>query len=355
MPEGAAVVTGQARREKSVSVVGLNLRLESRGMKAILAREFGGPDVLKLEEVPDPVPSAGQVRVRLHAVGVNPYDTYMRAGGYAIKPDLPYTPGADAAGVIDQVGAEVAGWKAGDRVYISGTSLGKAHGAYASLAVCEPGQVHRLPARISFAQGAGLFVPYVTAWRALFGRAGARAGDTVLVHGASGAVGIAATQFAVAAGLTVIGTAGTDHGLAAVLKQGARHAFNHTSAGYLDQITSATGGRGPDIILEMLANVNLDHDLTVVAPGGRIVVIGNRGRVEIDARKIMGKDCAVYGLALWGIPADEVRRAHQAIIAGLESGALNPVVGREMPLADAAKAHVAVMEPGAQGKIVLIP
>ena len=324
-------------------------------MKAILARAFGGPEVLTLEDVPDPSAGQGQVRVRIHAVGVNPYDAYMRAGGYAITPDLPYTPGADAAGVIDQVGDGVASWGAGDRVYISGTATGKAHGAYAAIAVCEAAQVHRLPARISFAQGAGLFVPYVTAWRALFGRANARAGDTVLVHGASGGVGIAATQFAVAAGLTVIGTAGTDEGLAVVTQQGARHAFNHRSAGYLDQITSATGGRGPDVILEMLANVNLDHDLTIVAPGGRIVVIGNRGRVEIDARKIMGKDCAVYGMALWGIPPDEVRRAHQAISAGLDSGTLNPVVGKEMPLADAAKAHVAVMAPGAHGKIVLIP
>jgi NADPH2:quinone reductase len=324
-------------------------------MKAILAHEFGGPEVLKLEEVPDPTAGDGQVRVRIHAVGVNPYDTYMRAGGYAIKPHLPYTPGADAAGVIDQVGGGVDQWKAGDRVYVSGTSIGKAHGAYAALAVCSVDQVHRLPERITFAQGAGLFVPYVTAWRALFGRANARAGDTVLIHGASGGVGIAATQFAVAAGLTVIGTAGTAEGLDVVTRQGARHAINHRTEGYLDQITSATGGRGPDIILEMLANVNLDHDLTVVAPGGRVVVIGNRGRVEIDARKIMSKDCAVYGLALWGIPADEVRRAHEAIIAGLESGVLTPVVGREMPLADAAKAHVAVMEPGAHGKIVLIP
>ncbi len=324
-------------------------------MKAILAREFGGPEVLKLEEVPDPTAGKGQVRVRIHAVGVNPYDTYMRAGGYAITPDLPYTPGADAAGVIDQVGDEAGRWQVGDRVYLSGTAIGKAHGAYAELAVCEAAQVHRLPARITFTQGAGLFAPYVTAWRALFGRANARAGDTVLIHGASGGVGIAATQFAVAAGLTVIGTAGTDDGLAVVTRQGARHAFNHRSAGYLNQITSATGGRGPDVILEMLANVNLDSDLTVVAPGGRVVVIGNRGRIEIDPRKIMGKDCAIYGLALWGIPSDEIRRAHEAILAGLESGALNPVVGKEMPLADAARAHVAVMEPGAQGKIVLIP
>jgi NADPH:quinone reductase len=324
-------------------------------MQAILAREFGGPEILKLEDVPDPAAGAGQVRVRVHAIGVNPYETYMRAGVYAIKPELPYTPGADAAGVVDQVGAGVTDWKAGQRVYISGTAQGKAQGAYAQYAVCLPEQLHRLPERISFAQGAGLFVPYVTAWRALFGRANTRAGDRVLIHGASGGVGSAATQFAVSIGATVIGTAGTDEGLALVRAQGAAHAFSHKTAGYLDEITKVTDGRGPDVILEMLANVNLDHDLTVVAPGGRIVVIGNRGRVEIDARKIMMKDVSVFGFALWGIPPDEIRRAHIAIIAGLESGALTPVVGREMPLGDAGKAHQQIMEPGARGKIVLIP
>jgi NADPH2:quinone reductase len=324
-------------------------------MQAILARAFGGPEVLKLEDVPDPVAGRGQVRVRVHAVGVNPYDTYMRAGGYAIKPDLPYTPGADAAGVIDQVGDGVTQWNAGDRVYMSGTAAGKAHGAYAQYAICLPEQVHRLPKRISFTQGAGLFVPYVTAWRALFGRANTRAGDIVLIHGASGGVGVAATQFALAVGATVIGTAGSEDGLAVVRAQGAHHAVNHRQSGYLDEITKLAGGRGPDVILEMLANVNLDHDLTVIAPGGRIAVIGNRGRVEIDARKIMTKDVSVFGMALWGIPADEVRRAHQAIIAGLDAGTLNPVVGTEMPLRDAALAHQRVMEPGARGKIVLLP
>lgn len=324
-------------------------------MQAIVARAFGGPEVLKLEEVADPVAGDGQVRVRIHAAGVNPYDTYMRSGGYAIKPDLPYTPGADAAGAIDQVGAGVTAFKNGDRVYISGTAIGKAHGAYAQYAVCNVDQVHRLPDRISFTQGAGLFVPYVTAWRALFGRASTRAGDRVLIHGASGGVGSAATQFASAIGATVIGTAGSDEGLAVVRAQGAAHAVNHRHPEYLDEITRVTGGRGPDVILEMLANVNLDHDLTVAAPGGRIVVIGNRGRVEIDARKIMTKDLSVFGLALWGVPADEVRRAHEAIIAGLEHGTLNPVVGTELPLKDAALAHQRVMEPGARGKIVLIP
>jgi len=324
-------------------------------VQAILAREFGGPDVLKLEEVPDPVAKAGQVRVRIRAIGVNPYETYMRSGAYAIKPELPYIPGADAAGVVDAVGDGASAWNVGDRVYISGTAIHKAYGAYAQLAVCNVDQVHRLPDRISFAQGAGLFVPYVTAWRALFGRANTRAGDVVMIHGASGGVGSAATQFAVSIGAIVIGTAGSDEGLALVQRQGATFTFNHRNPNYLDEITRTTGGRGPDVILEMLANVNLDNDLTVIAPGGRIVIIGNRGRIEIDPRKIMTKDAAVFGMALWGVPADEIRRAHQAIVAGLESGALNPVVGTEMPLGDAAKAHVKVMEPGARGKIVLIP
>ena len=324
-------------------------------MKAIVAREFGGPDVLKLEDVPDPNAGPGQVRVRLHAVGVNPYDTYMRSGGYALNPGLPYTPGADGAGVIDQVGEGVSGWKTGDRVYISGTAAGKAHGAYAQNAVCTSDQVHRLPDRVSFAQGAGLFVPYVTAWRALFGRANTRAGDVVLIHGASGGVGVAATQFAVAVGATVIGTAGTLSGLDVVGSQGAHHVVNHSSDGYREEIVRLAAGRGPDVIVEMLANVNLDHDLTMIAPAGRVVVVGNRGRVEIDARKIMSKDVSVFGLALWGIPADEARRAHHAIVAGLEAGTLRPVVGTEMPLADAAVAHRRIMEPGARGKIVLIP
>jgi NADPH2:quinone reductase len=324
-------------------------------MQAILARQFGGPEVLELAEVPEPHAGTGQVRVRMHAIGVNPYDTYMRAGGYAIKPDLPYTPGADGAGVIDEVGEGAGGWSVGDRVYVSGTAAGKAHGAYAQFVVCTAEQVHPLPSRISFTQGAGLFVPYVTAWRALFGRANTRAGDVVLIHGASGGVGVAATQLAVAAGAIVIGTAGTDDGLGVVRAQRARHAVNHKAAGYLDEISRLSRGRGPDVILEMLANVNLDHDLTVAAPRARIVVIGNRGRVEIDARKIMTKDLSVFGLALWGIPPDEVTRAHHAIVAGLESGALNPVVGTELPLKDAPRAHEQVMAPGARGKIVLIP
>jgi len=318
-------------------------------MKAIVVREFGGPDVMKLEDVPVPAPGTGQLLVRVAAVGVNPVDGYIRSGSYARKPTLPYTPGTDIAGTVEQVGAGVTRIVPGARVYAH-----SAVGGYAEFALCEEWQAHPLPERISFAQGAALGVPYATAWRALFVRARARAGETVLVHGASGGVGIGAVQMARAHGLQVIGTAGTADGLALASAQGAHHVLNHREAGYLQQIRPLTSGRGVDVVLEMLANVNLDQDLDVLARNGRVVVIGNRGRVEIDPRKAMGVDGAILGMTLFNADRAEFHEIHSGIVAGLENGTLTPVVAREMPLADAVASHVAVMEPGAMGKIVLV-
>src|SRR2546427_396395 len=147
-------------------------------MKAILVREFGGPEVLKLEEVPTPKPDAGQVLVRVHAAGVNPYDTYMRNGTYAIKPPLPYTPGSDAAGVVEAIGSGVTRVKPGDRVYTATTVTG----AYAEYGLVLESKVHPLPANVTFAQGAGVWVPYGTAYHALNQCTRARAGETVLIH-----------------------------------------------------------------------------------------------------------------------------------------------------------------------------
>ncbi|MBL8137561.1 MAG: NADPH:quinone reductase [Acidobacteria bacterium] len=322
-------------------------------MKAIRAHEFGGPEVLRYDDMPEPAPGPGQVRVRLHAAGVNPFDTYMLTGTYAIKPPLPYSPGADGAGVVEAVGDGVTGLAVGDRVYTGGTADHQSYGAYRQVVLCTPSQVHPLPARVSFAEGAAVNVPALTAHVALE-RATPRGGDVVLVHGASGSVGLAAVQMARAAGYTVIGTAGTDDGLALVAAEGAHHVVDHRDAGHIEKLQTLTNGRGPDVILEMLANVNLDHDLTMIAPRGRIVVIGNRGRIEIDPRKIMAKHAVVTGLALWGLTAEEVTRGHEALAAALASGALRPVVGTELPLAEAAEAHRRVMTPGARGKIVLL-
>src|SRR5688572_25079341 len=226
-------------------------------MKAIRVQQFGDPFVMKLEEVPDKAAGAGQVLVDVKAAGVNPVDTYIRSGQYASLPTLPFTPGADAAGVVAAVGNDVQDFKMGDRVYMSGTVDGRAYGSYAQKALCTVDQVHHLPSHVSFTEGAGVGVPYVTAWRALFDKGRAIPGETVLIHGASGAVGVAATQIASAAGLRVFGTAGTERGRELARDQGAHEVFDHTSTGYEKDVLAKTGGRGVDVIIEMLANVNL--------------------------------------------------------------------------------------------------
>jgi len=324
-------------------------------MKAIRIHTFGDPEVMQLEEVPDPQPGPGQVVVRVHAVGVNPVETYIRSGIYP-KPPTPYTPGNDGAGVIAAVGPDVQGVAAGDRVYIAGSISG----TYAEKSLCPAKRVHPLPESASFAQGAAMNVPYGTAYHALFQRGHGTAGDSVLVHGASGGVGIAAVQLAHAAGLTVIGTAGTERGRQLVREQGAQHVLDHTAQGYLDQVMSLTDGHGADVILEMLANVNLGNDLNVLARGGRVVIIGNRGpgnqgTATINPRAIMGRDASIIGINLGNASEREQVSLHAALVAGLATGALRPVIGQELPLAEAAKAHHAVIETRAYGKIVLIP
>jgi NADPH2:quinone reductase len=323
-------------------------------MKAIRVHKFGGLEVLQLDDVPDPKPGPGEVVVRVRAAGVNPVDTYIRSGNYAMLPTLPYVPGNDCAGVIETTGEAVTRWKKGNRVYVVRTTT-PLSGGYAELALCDASMVHALPATVSFSQGAAVSVPYGTAYRGLHHKAHARPGETVLVHGASGGVGIAAVQLAVAHGMTVIGTAGTERGRKLVAEHGAHHVLDHSASDYLPKIIELTGTRGADVILEMLANVNLQKDLDVVARFGRIVVIGNRGTVEINPRGTMGKDAAIIGLALWNAAPEEMASIHAALGAGLANGTLRPVVGQELPLKEAARAHEAVLKPGAYGKIVLIP
>jgi len=320
-------------------------------MKAIRVHGFGGPEVLRLEEVPTPQPGPGEVLVRMHAIGVNPVETYIRAGKYARLPALPYTPGNDGAGVVEQIGDSVTRFKPGDRVYTAGSISG----TYAEFALCKTEQVHQLPANASFAQGAAMGTPYATAYRGLFQRADAKPGETVLVHGASGGVGTAAVQLARACGLRVFGTAGSDQGRKLAREQGAHEVFDHRAPDQFEQIMKATDGRGVDVIVELLANVNLAKDLTILAKSGRVAIIGSRGHVEIDPRDAMQRDADLRGMVLPNTPPAEMASIHAALVAGLEKGTLRPVIGKEFPLAEAAEAHRAVMGSGAFGKIVLLP
>ena len=320
-------------------------------MQAIRVHHTGEPNVLQLEEVPNLQPGKGQVVVKVEAAGVNPVETYVRAGKYPMKAPLPYTPGSDAAGTITAVGEGIDDWKVGDRVF-TGRSLS---GSYAEFSLCSADMVFRLPNSISFEQGAALGVPYATAHRALFGKAGAKKGESVFVHGATGGVGVAAIQLAHAAGLTVGGSAGSPSGERFLSSLGLKYTTNHNADNYLSDVIGMTCGRGFDIVLEMLANQNLASDPEVLAPFGRIVVIGSRGTTEVNPRDWMSRDATIYAMTLFNVPPDGLRAIYNSLVEGLERGELKPQIDKTFALVDAPDAHRAVMAPGSHGKIILKP
>uniref|UniRef100_A0A8C6F5L4 Quinone oxidoreductase n=1 Tax=Monodon monoceros TaxID=40151 RepID=A0A8C6F5L4_MONMO len=287
-------------------------------MRAIRVFEFGGPEVLKLQSnVAIPIPKDHQVLIKVQACGVNPVDTYIRSGTYSRKPLLPYTPGLDVAGIIEAVGESVSAFKKGDRVFTTSTISG----GYAEYALAADHTVHTLPEKLDFKQGAAIGIPYFTAFRALLHSARVKAGETVLVHGASGGVGIAACQIARAYGLKVLGTAGTEEGQKIVLQNGAHEVFNHKEANYIDKIK----------------------------------VVGSRGPIEINPRDTMAKESSIIGVALHSSTKEEFQQFAAALQAGMEIGWLRPVIGPQYPLEKVAQAHEDIIHSsGATGKMILL-
>ena len=208
---------------------------------------------------------------------------------------------------------------------------------------------------MTFAQGAAVGVPYATAYHALFNRARAEHGQRVLVHGASGGVGLAAVQLALGAGLRVVGTAGSDAGGDLVAAQGRVEVLDHRDPLHVQAAFKLSGQRGFDVIVESLANASLGDDLTLLAPHARVVLVGSRGAVEINPRDLMSVEGTVLGLLLRTASAEDLAEAHRAIVMGLRDGSLRPVVGRELPLAEAPRAHHLLLERPALGKLVLVP
>jgi len=319
-------------------------------MKAVRVHEFGGPEVLKVEEIADPVPGPGQVVIKACAIGVNPVDTYIRKGIYGPR-QFPYVPGTDLGGKIIAVGEGVTELAVGDDVYTTATLTG----AYAEQALADAKTVFPLPSNTPPEKGAALFVPYFTAYYGLFHRGGAKPGEIVLVHGASGGVGLAAVQLALAHGLTVIGTASTEEGQTLVAEQGVSLVLNHKKDGYLEELMAFTGGKGVNLILEMAAHINLGKDLTVLAKWGRVIVIGSRGPIEIDPRQTMSRCADIRGMTLMNATPEEVHDIAAAIFAGLRDDTLRPVIGKHIPLAEVARAHREIIDEPAYGKMVLIP
>jgi NADPH2:quinone reductase len=319
-------------------------------MQAIRIHQFGEPEVLKVEEISTPPIGPGQVVLRTRAVGVNPVETYIRAGKYGPR-EFPFTPGNDCAGLVDRVGEGVNRFKPGDRVYTDRTLSG----AYAQLVLCDAENVHPLPQRATFQQGAAIGAPGGAAYRALFQRGRGIAGETVLVHGATGAVGTAAVQLARASGMYVVATASSEAGRIYSIEHGAHHAVDHDVTSRLDEVRFLTAGKGFDLIVEMLANKNLAADLPALNKRGRVVIVGSRGKIEIDPRETMAREAEILGMTVFAATPTEHRQVYSALTAALESGIYIPVIGLELPLAEAAKAHQLVIEGDHFGKIVLIP
>jgi len=342
------------------SVPKVNLTINARSdhgeqaMRAIIVHRFGGPEVLEVEnDVVVPVPEDDQVLVRVVYAGVNPVETYIREGQYAKLPDLPYTPGTDAAGDVERVGKNVTTVKEGDRVFVVGSNNSNNSGSYAQFVVTDSTYVFPLHPRLSYAQGASLGVPFFTAYKALVLRAQTKPGETVLVHGASGAVGTAAVQIARAMGAMVVGTAGTKEGMDVVSQCGAHHVFNHNHKNYDKKMVEHLG-TGFDVIIEHLANINLGHDIQMINQNARVMIVGCRGSVNINPRHLMGPEANVQGVALGTTSKDQWKQMGAAIVAGVEAGWVNPVINKEYDMEQAAQVHHDIIHSkGAKGKLVL--
>lgn len=323
-------------------------------MKAIQVNEFGGPEVLQVVEIPEPVPGAREVRVRVHAAGVNPNEAYARTGTYgAYIPELPYTPGFDGAGVVDALGEDVTHIKVGDRVYIGGFMAVRNTGTYAEKVVVDAASVHPLTDELSFEQGAALGIPGLAAYQAIVLRGQVTEQDTVFIHGGSGAVGLTAIQIAKAIGAKVVASSSTEEGRKLIRALGADAAINHVRDGQHDEIMAATDGLGPTVIVEMLANHNLDTDMEIARNEGRIVILGSRGKIEIDPRHTMTKGLDILGMSAINLDADATYAAYQALTELVNEGEILPLVGDVLPLEEARHAHEIILTKKGNGKLVL--
>lgn len=314
---------------------------------------FGGPEVLEVQQFPRiQNVKPNEVLIDVRAVGINPVETYLRAGTYRKLPKLPYTPGRDCAGVVRKIGSNVQSVKVGQKVFTDTMTKG----AYSQEFVVPKEDVLPLGS-LQFTQGAAIGVGYRTAWRACFEKARVRAGEFVLVRGGSGSVGLAIIEMCKLAGCFIVGTSSTEEGRKAILEKGAALAFNHSAKDFREEIMKFTNNNGVNHIFEMLANSNLDDDLQLLAVGGDVIVIGNKGRIEINPRDLMMRELSVKGMIGGPKSPQELARYRRFLNDHISRGLLNPVVGAVFDLNDAPKAHEDVIAHNICkfGKVVLCP
>jgi putative PIG3 family NAD(P)H quinone oxidoreductase len=324
-------------------------------MKAIVIARPGGPEVLELREVETPSPERGEVRVRVRATAVNRADLLQRLGMYPAPPDSPADiPGLEYAGEIDAVGAGVVDWKPGDRVF--GLAGG---GTYAEQLIVPARALARMPEKLSFEHAAAIPEAFITAWDAMVTQCGLAAGETVLVHAVGSGVGTAAVQIARAIGARSIGTARTADKLERARALGMTHGLVVEGGRFADGVRAHTGGRGADVVLELVGGPYCAEDLLCMSQGARLVIVGLLAgpRAELDLALIMRKRLLVRGTMLRSRPLEEKIAAMQAfarhVVPLVEAGALVPVVDRVLPLAEAGEAHAYVASNQGFGKVVL--
>ena len=315
-------------------------------MKAIRFHQHGGPEVLQLDEIDDPKPGTGQVLVRVMAAGVNPTDVTGRRGGGAPAATFPATLGRDASGVVEGIGSGVKNVKSGDKVIVRTSTTG-----YSEVLIAKEEDVYPVPEGVGPIDAASIGVTYSTAWDAVVNKAKVQPGQTVLVQGASGGVGIAAVQIAKAMGAKVIGNASTEEKRAWVLAQGADHAVDYTQPDWPDQVKALNGGNGVNAIIDGVGGDAFVRSFECLAQGGFICVFGASGGREVTLNLT-----ALFrsrGGVLVAAGADSSREDFIQMLDLFSKGKLKTTVEKIMPLADAAEAHKLIEERKVIGKIVL--
>lgn len=342
-------------------------------MKAVIFRKHGDESVLELAEVPDPAVGARDVRVKVHAVALNHLDLWVRMGHPGLKVQLPHITGADVAGTVESVGAEVTDLQPGAEVVVNpGISCGACErclagqdtlcrgyqilgedrpGGYAELVTVPRQNVLPKPKRLTMAEAACLPLTFLTSWTMLMRRAQVRPGETVLVHAAGSGVGSAAVQIAKLAGATVIATASTAEKLEHARALGADHVVNYAQQDFLDEVKKITNRRMVDVVFEHVGATTWDKSVASLVWGGRLVTCGSTSgfEVKIDLRVLFRKQLSLLGSTM-GSKGDLFQ-----VLRLVEEGKLRPVLDRTMPLAQAADAHRLVAGRGQFGNVVLVP
>ncbi|RYX97373.1 MAG: NAD(P)H-quinone oxidoreductase [Comamonadaceae bacterium] len=326
-------------------------------MKAVEISSYGAPDVLRMAERADPVASAGELLIRVAASGINRPDVLQRTGNYPVPPGASDLPGLEVAGVIvsgDEAAMAAAGLKVGDRVCAL-----VAGGGYAELCVAPVGQCLPSPQNLSDVEAASLPETFFTVWSNVFQRAGLKQGETLLIQGGSSGIGVTAIQIAKGMGATVIVTAGSDEKCAACLALGADHAINYKTADFADEAKKLTGGKGVNVILDMVGGSYVSREVESLAEDGRLVIIAVQGgtKAEFNAGMVLRKRLTITGSTLRPRPVEfkaAIARELQARVWPLlADGSIKPVIHSTFPAAEAAQAHT-LMESGHHiGKIVL--